>query len=101
LSTIVAKKAGVTNQHPLIAAPKMSSLRRLFVAEFELGDVQRQIFSADFVETAHNAALDERPKAFERLRGDRADHILAARAIGKPLIARAVSAGAAFLEKSF
>ena len=32
------------------------------IAELELGDVQRQIFSTDLVIGAHDAALEQRPE---------------------------------------
>jgi hypothetical protein len=35
------------------------------VAELELGNVQRQILVTDLVETAHDAALNQRPEAFD------------------------------------
>ena len=35
----------------------------IVVPEFELGHVQRQIFAADLVEAAHDAALQQRPEA--------------------------------------
>jgi hypothetical protein len=47
------------------------------VAELELGDVQREILLADLVERADDAALDEGPEAFDRVRVDRADDVLA------------------------
>ena len=46
------------------------------VAELEFGDVQRQIFAADLVEGADDAALEDRPEAFNRVRVDRADDVL-------------------------
>src|SRR5437868_6904438 len=46
------------------------------VAELKLGDVERQIFGADFVERADHAALENRPEALDRLGMDRADDVL-------------------------
>jgi hypothetical protein len=46
------------------------------VAPFEFGNVQRQIFAADFVEAAHNAALQKGPEAIDRLSMNRAVNIL-------------------------
>lgn len=47
------------------------------VAELKLRNVKRQIFSPNFVECAHDAALDERPKAVDCLSVDRADNVFA------------------------
>jgi hypothetical protein len=46
------------------------------ISELEFGNIQRQIFAADFVEAAHDAALQERPKAIDGLRMDNAVNIL-------------------------
>jgi hypothetical protein len=37
------------------------------IAPFKFGNVQRQIFAADFVEAAHDAALQKRPETIDRL----------------------------------
>lgn len=47
------------------------------VPETELGDVERQILLADFVERAHHAALNQGPEAFDGIGVDRARNILA------------------------
>ena len=39
----------------------------IVVAERKFRDIEWQIFLADFVECAHNAAFDERPEAFNRV----------------------------------
>jgi len=49
----------------------------IVVAELELRDVERHVFGADFVEGADNAALEDRPEAFNRVRVDRTDNVLA------------------------
>jgi hypothetical protein len=49
----------------------------IVIAPLEFGDIQRQIFAADFVETAHDAALQERPETINRLSMDRAIDVLA------------------------
>ena len=48
----------------------------IVVAELKFGDVQRQIFIAYLVKRADHAALEDRPKAFNRVRVDRTDHVL-------------------------
>jgi hypothetical protein len=48
----------------------------IVVPELEFGNVQRQIFVADLVEAAHNAALNERPEALDCVRMNRADDML-------------------------
>jgi hypothetical protein len=47
------------------------------ITPFELGDVQRQVLAADFVETTHDAAFQERPESINRLSMDRAIDVLA------------------------
>lgn len=49
------------------------------VPEFELIDVERQIFAARLVERANNAALEQRPEAFDCVGVNGADDVLAAR----------------------
>ena len=51
------------------------------IPELELCNVERQIFLADLVEGADDAALDQRPEAFDGLSVDRADDVLAARMV--------------------
>jgi hypothetical protein len=46
------------------------------IAKLKLGNVQRHIFCADLVERADYAALEDAPKAFNRVRVDRADYVL-------------------------
>ena len=48
----------------------------VIIAERKLRDVEREIFGADFVERADHAAFEDRPKAFNRVRVDRADNVL-------------------------
>ena len=47
------------------------------IAELELSDVQRQVFGADVVISANDAALQDRPEALNRVRVDRADNVFA------------------------
>src|SRR5712691_10417305 len=53
----------------------------IVVAELELGDVQRQILRADLVECSDDAALEDRPEAFNRVGVDRANDVLAQRVV--------------------
>jgi hypothetical protein len=46
------------------------------VPKFELGNVQRQVLAADLVEAAHDAALQQRPKAVDGLRVNDAIDVL-------------------------
>src|SRR5438128_2476531 len=48
----------------------------MIVAELEFCDVQRQVLFADVVERADNAALNQRPEAFNGLGMDGADNVL-------------------------
>src|SRR5271170_7296322 len=47
-----------------------------YIPELKLGDVERQIFPADFVEAADDPALEDRPEAFNRVGVDRTDDVL-------------------------
>jgi len=53
----------------------------IVITELELGDIQRHIFAAHFVERADHATLEDRPEAFDGLGMDRADDILASRMV--------------------
>lgn len=46
------------------------------IAELKLRDVQRQVFRADFVECADDAAFHQRPETLNRIRVNCADNIL-------------------------
>jgi hypothetical protein len=48
----------------------------IVISELEFGNIQRQVFPADFVEASHDPALQDRPEAFNSLRVDRADNVL-------------------------
>ena len=56
-------------------------VQAIVIAELEFGDIERQIFSADLVETADHPALNQRPEPFDGLRVDSADNIFPARVI--------------------
>ena len=65
------------------SAPRYGNTRNVrvisaVVPEPELGHVEREVLSVDLVEGAHDAALDKRSGTVDRLRVDRADHILLA-----------------------
>ena len=60
----------------MIAVPKISAFCAVVVAELKLGNIERHVFFADFVEAADDAALDDRPEAFDCLGVDRADNLL-------------------------
>jgi hypothetical protein len=49
----------------------------VIISELKLGDIERHIFAAHFVECADHAALEDRPKAFNRVGMDCADNVLA------------------------
>jgi hypothetical protein len=48
----------------------------VIVTELKLRDVERHVFCAHFVERADHAAFEDRPEAFNRVRVNRADHVL-------------------------
>ena len=50
----------------------------IVIPELKLGNVERHVLGADLVERADNSALQDRPKAFNGVRVDCADHILLA-----------------------
>lgn len=67
-----AEKASVSSVSSF-SAPRYRSLEdvgihAIIVPELKLSDIQRQIFAADLVEAAHDAALQQRPEAINRLR---------------------------------
>ncbi len=57
--------------------PKNIRVQPIVIPELELRDVKWQILGADFVERADNAALEDAPKAFNRLGMNRTDNVLA------------------------
>jgi hypothetical protein len=52
----------------------------IVIAKLELGNIERHIFAAHFMECADDAALEDRPEAFDGLSVNRADDILPSRA---------------------
>jgi hypothetical protein len=48
----------------------------IVIAELELGDIERHIFAAHFVECADYATFEDRPEAFNGLSVDRTDNVL-------------------------
>jgi hypothetical protein len=65
--------------------PEDVRILTVVIAELELGDIQRHILPAHFVECSGDATLEDRPEAFDGLSVDRADHILAVGMINDPL----------------
>jgi hypothetical protein len=61
--------------------PKNISVLPIVISELKLGNVQRQILIADFVERADNAALKDRPETFNRVGMNRTNNVLAAMVI--------------------
>lgn len=68
---------GAQSSAALYGSSENVRVHAVIVAELELGDVQREIFGADFVEGADDAALHQRPEAFNGLRVDRTANVLA------------------------
>jgi hypothetical protein len=48
-------------------------VQTVVISELELGHIEREVFAADLVIAAHHAALNQAPKAFNRIRAQRAD----------------------------
>ena len=46
------------------------------VPELELGNIERHVFTADLVEGSDDAALEDRPEAFNRLSMNGTDNVL-------------------------
>jgi hypothetical protein len=51
-------------------------IHAVIIAELELGNIERHIFSAHFVEGADDATLEDRPEAFDGLRMHGSDDVL-------------------------
>lgn len=69
----------VTSDHASAASYrclKHIGVEAVVVAELKLRDIQRHIFGRHFVERADHAALEDAPKAFNRVRVDRTDNVL-------------------------
>lgn len=62
---------------PCYRFPEDIGVVPIIVAELELCNVQRHVFGADLVEASDDAALEDRPEAFNRVRVDSADNVLA------------------------
>ena len=64
----------------------------IIIAELELCNIERHIFAAHFVECADHAALENRPEAFNGLRVNCADDILASGVVNDAMRIFAVKA---------
>jgi hypothetical protein len=56
--------------------PEYVGVISVIVSELEFSDVQMQILFADLMEGANDAALQDRPEAFDGLRVNSADDVL-------------------------
>lgn len=65
--------------------PEDVVVQAVVIPERELRNVERQGLRADLVERADHAALQDRPEAFDGLRVDRADDVLALGVIDAPV----------------
>ena len=61
---------------PFDRCPENVHILPVVVTELELGNIERHIFAAHFVERADYAAFENRPEAFDGLSVDRANDIL-------------------------
>jgi hypothetical protein len=57
----------------------------VIIAELKLRDIQRQILGTDLMECANNATFEDRPKAFNRVGVNSADHVLIAMMVNRPI----------------
>jgi hypothetical protein len=46
-------------------------IQAIVIPELELSHIEREVFAADFMVAAHHAALNQVPKALNRVRVDR------------------------------
>ena len=65
----------------------------IIIAPLKLCDIQRQVLAADFVETSHDAALQERPKTVDRLSVNSAVDILASTVPHGPVLSQFAISG--------
>jgi hypothetical protein len=70
-----------TDQHPLIRRSENVRILPVVISELELGNIERHIFAAHFVERADHAALENRPEAFDGLCVNCSNDILASRMV--------------------
>lgn len=70
---------GIDASAPCYSRSKHVGVEAVIIPELKLGDVERQILGADFVERAHDAALNQRPEAVDCLGVDGTEHVLAER----------------------
>ncbi len=61
--------------------PENIHVLQIIITELELGNIERHIFAAHFVECADHATLEDRPEAFDGLSVDCANDILASRMV--------------------
>jgi len=85
LSSLAETDASGLASAPCYRSRKRIGIATIVVAELKFGDVQRQIFAADLVVGANNAALQDRPKAFDSIGVNSADNIVAAALADNPM----------------
>src|ERR1700722_31710 len=73
------------SQQPAIRRSEDIDVLAAIIAKLKFRDVQRQIFLADLVIGADNAALQDAPKAFNRVGVNRADNVVAAALADNPV----------------
>jgi hypothetical protein len=83
-----------------IAVPKNIVTEAIIVSELELRNVKMQVFLADIVECADDTALDDAPKALNRVGINSADHVLMPRVVNGGRIASVKSGYIAFQSRS-
>lgn len=85
-STIPKKHLQARGQRPLRFLALASAYRRsedigieaIVIAELELGNIERHVFGAHLVESADNAAFEDRSKTFDGVGVDRTNNVLLA-----------------------
>jgi hypothetical protein len=72
-----AQKIAPSEKYSLKRGSKNIRIVPIVIAELELANVEHKIFLADLMERANRAVCEHQPGAFNRIRMDRADNIIA------------------------
>jgi hypothetical protein len=67
---------GLASSHALNRRSENVIVEAVIIPKLELSDIERQILCTDFVERADDTALEDAPKAFNRLSVHRTDNVL-------------------------
>jgi hypothetical protein len=82
----VSSVPGINASAPCYRGAKDVSVSTVIVTELIFRDVERHVFAACLVERAYNAALEDRPEAFNRVRVNGADDVLTGTMVDGPVL---------------